>query len=173
MIKRGFPKSRRSQMQLSFGMIFSIILIIIFISFAFYAITKLLEWQRIQKVTSFINDFERDIDRMWKAGGSQEVSYVLPSRIKKVCFIDYLGDKKEGRDDEGVWREMDSFFNEKENMFFYPENSGGKIKARFIRNIDLKKITSEKNPFCFKNSEGKLKMRIKMSPEESLVTISE
>jgi hypothetical protein len=171
MVKRGF--SKRAQMQLSFGMIFSIILIILFVSFAFYAIMKLLDYQNSIKVAKFIENFEKDIDRIWKSGGSQQRSYVLPSKIEKICFIDYLESKNEEASDSGVWKELENFFYEKENLFFYPANSAKEIKARVVRNIDLGKITSEKNPFCIKNIDGKVSMTIKMSPEESLVTISE
>ena len=40
------PKSKRSQIAMSFGMIFSIILIVFFIVFAFYGINKFLKLQK-------------------------------------------------------------------------------------------------------------------------------
>jgi uncharacterized protein (UPF0333 family) len=166
----GFKK--RGQLQLSFGMIFSIILIIIFISVAFYAVVKLLEFQRSVQVASFLNNIEADIDSVWKSGGSQQRTYPLPSRIKKVCFVDYLGTKNEKIYEEGIWEELRNFFYETENMFFYPANSAGKIKARAVKNINLEKITNEENPFCIENTEGKVTMKISMDVGESLVTIS-
>src|SRR3989344_9488004 len=78
---------KRGQMKLSFGMIFSIFLIIIFLGFAFYVIPKFLGFQDSLKVGTFIKDFQDDIDKMWKsAQGSQKVEYLLPKEIIRVCF---------------------------------------------------------------------------------------
>ena len=72
---------KRGQMKLSFGMIFSIILIIVFISFAFYAIQKILEMQELMKVGKFKDNLEADIDSAWKGSQrSQEVEYILPKK---------------------------------------------------------------------------------------------
>ena len=59
------PRSRSGQLEISFGMIFSIILIIIFIAAGFYAITKLLALQRTIQIESFLKDFQDDVDKMW------------------------------------------------------------------------------------------------------------
>ena len=76
-------------MKLSFGMIFSIILIIFFIALAFYVIPKFLDWQDSAKVGIFINELQTDVEKMWKADqGSQELEYSLPTEMEEVCFRD-------------------------------------------------------------------------------------
>jgi hypothetical protein len=166
-MKRG----NKGQMQLSFGMIFSIILIIIFVSFAFYAILKLLEFQRSAQIANFINNFESDINSMWSGGGgSQERSYTLPSRIKKICFIDKQGSGL-GIDSE-IFQEVSFCADGNNNLCFYPYGSSPEIFSRNIKNIDIEKITLNRNPFCIENN-GKVSMTIKMGIGESLVVIEE
>ena len=78
---------KRGQMKMSFGMIFSIFLIIIFIAFATYAIIKFINLQQTIQVESFKNTLQEDIDAMWQSQqGSREVEYYLPNKIDKVCF---------------------------------------------------------------------------------------
>ena len=80
--------NKRGQMHLSFGMIFSIILIIAFVAFATYGILKLLAFQQDAKYHQFIDDLSSDIDKVWKSSqGSQEFTYSIPSSISGICFV--------------------------------------------------------------------------------------
>ncbi len=161
---------KRGQMKLSFGMIFSIILIIIFISFAFYAIQKFLNIQNSVQVGKFVNDIQSNIDKIWSGSqGSEEKEYFLPKKIESVCFIDYSS--KEKGINQKPYKELEQFYYENENMFFYPGGSAEGIDARDIKNIDLKKITKNENPFCIKNIKGKINLVIKKDFGEVLVTI--
>ena len=79
--------NRKAQMQISFGTIFSIILIIIFIVFAVYGISKFLSTVNYGKVQKFKNDFQDNINSMWQSTrGSQEYQYILPKKVQAVCF---------------------------------------------------------------------------------------
>ena len=83
-------KSKAGQMNLSFGMIFTIILIIVFIAFAFYAIGKFLNIQKAAKTAQFIDAFETDVNRMWKSSqGSHQINYSVPSSVDYLCFTDF------------------------------------------------------------------------------------
>ena len=80
-------KNKTGAMELSFGMIFSIILIIVFIVFAIYGIGKFLNLQKNIQIKTFANDLTFDIDKLWKANsGSQPVTYSLPGNVEKICF---------------------------------------------------------------------------------------
>ncbi len=156
-------------MKLSFGMIFTIILIVAFMAFAFYAIQKFLGMQRTLEVGSFASTFQEDINRMWKSSeGSQEKEYYLPKRIEKVCIIDYSSNLR-GKNKE-IGDKLKQVFYEKENIFFYPLGSAEGLDALAIEHLDLKEITKEENPFCIENS-GKIKVIIKKDYENSLVII--
>jgi hypothetical protein len=144
-----FSKNRRGQLDLSFGMIFSIILIIIFLAFAFYAITKFLDLQKEIQIKQFVTDLQSDVDKMWKSPqGSQQVTYSLPTKISAICFFNN---------------------NQFQNLNF---TSSEIIKGEEINNIDISKITKNGSPFCITNAKGKIKMVLTKSYGESLVTIT-
>jgi hypothetical protein len=139
------------QTQISFGMIFSIILIVIFIAFAVYGITKFLGVQRYAQVEKFKSDLQTDIDKMWRSTqGSQVVEYILPNKIKQVCFAD----------------------GEFENMYFVPLDSD--YKGVILENIDIGNTVKSKTTkkLCIDNSNGKVSMTIKKAYLENLVTIA-
>jgi hypothetical protein len=140
-------KRKRGQIDLSFGMIFSIILIIAFLVFGFFAIKKFLELQDSIKIQTFLKDFQDDVDKMWKSSqGSQTKSYYLPNYINAVCFQE----------------------NRFENLKL---NSSKIINGKMIEHIDITKITEEKDPFCIANSNGKISLTISKDYGEILVTV--
>ena len=140
---------KRGQLDISFGMIFSIILIIIFLAFGFYAITKFLELQKSIQINAFSNNFQNDVNTMWKSSqGSQTVNYQLPTNIKSVCFYST---------------------SEFENLKF---TSSQVISGKKISNIDIAKITKDESPFCIQNIKGKVSMTIVKKFGETLVTIT-
>jgi len=164
------PKSKRSQMQLSFGMIFSIILIVIFLAFAFYAIMKFLEMQKTVQIGQFIDDIQNDVNGIRQGlQGSVEKTYSLPSNIDYVCFADFLS--PETGENKELYYELQRGFTTGENLFFYPFSSGRGMETK-IEKIDLFKTTEKDNPLCFENKKGKVKIALRMQSGETAVTIS-
>jgi hypothetical protein len=143
----GFIK-KRAQLDISFGMIFSIILIIIFLAFGFYAIKKFMDLQSEVQVEKFLNDVQSDIDKMWKSygGNSQQVKYSLPPKITSVCF------------------QEDEF----ENLKF---TSKSIIRGKNIANIDIAKSIGNEDSLCIPNVKGKVSFTITKDYGETLVTI--
>jgi hypothetical protein len=163
-------KSKAGQLKLSFGMIFSIILIIIFLSFAFYAIGKFLSISNSVKAGKFSDDFQSDVNKIWKSSqASQEFEYILPSKTEEICFIDYSSDS---RGNEIIYDNLRVLYYEKENLFFYPIGSSGGTNALEIEHLNIEKITENENPFCIDTEEGKVKMTLKKNYDETLVNIS-
>ena len=74
-------------MRLSFGMIFSIILIVIFLAFSVYAIKKFLGIQKTAQVSEFLNNIQTNINQMWRGSeGSVEREYRSEERrVGKEC----------------------------------------------------------------------------------------
>jgi len=161
----------RGQMKLSFGMIFSIILIVIFIAFAFWGIMKFLGFQKEVQIGKFTNYLQQDIDKMWKGSfGSESQTYNLPKGINYVCFVDF------SKTSSGPKKELYSDFQlfsggEENNMFFYPTSSAEGHESIRINHIDVGKITAEENPYCMV-SDGEVKMTIKIDVGDTLVTIT-
>jgi hypothetical protein len=84
---------KRGQMKISFGMIFSIILIIAFIAFAIYAIIIFLDIKDTIDVSTFVNDLQNDVNTLWQSSeASRHMTYYLPEEIEKVCFYDGEGE---------------------------------------------------------------------------------
>lgn len=151
MNKRRGINSKNGQSQISFGMIFSIILIIFFIAFAVWGIIKYNATFQFAKVESFKHDFQVDITNMWDSTqGSQTVEYFLPSRIDQVCFAN----------------------GQFENMYFVPEN---KFKGYMVEHLNITGTiapsTNKPKKLCIDTSGGKISMTIKKAYNQNLVTV--
>jgi len=142
--------NKRGAMELSFGMIFAIILIAVFIVFAFFGIKKFLIIQEQVKYRQFTEDLQYDIDKIWKsAQSSKKVEYGLPSKITEVCF--------ENKDYK--------------NIRFEPREEG--FDSQTINNLDLTSMFAEsEDPICIRNKEGMISMTLSKDYSQNLVTIS-
>lgn len=162
---------KRGQLKISFGMIFSIILMVIFIAFSIFSIQKFLEIQDTVQIGKFTDNFKADIDKMWRGSqGSIEKEYDLPKGVIYICFTDYSFEKK--GEYENLYNAFLEVYFEKENFFFYPVGSGQGLDSKEIKHIDLEKITENENPLCIENFNGKIKLVIKKNFGEALVTIT-
>lgn len=149
MNKKRRMKDYKGQLNLSFGMIFSIILIIVFIAFGFYAITKFIELQNSIQIEQFLSDFQDDVTAMWKSTGGSEGqvrTYYLPTKITSVCFID----------------------DEFQNLRF---TSNKIIGGKMIENLDIASITAKENRFCIGNIKGKINLTLVKDFGETLVRV--
>ena len=156
---------------MSFGMIFSIILIVLFLAFTVYGITKFLGFQKSVQVGQFTNYVQDDINKMW--GGSQgsvDKEYRLPKQIQYACFLD-LNSQPIGPKASYV-SDFELISQGENNFYFYPIGSAEGLDSRIIQHIDIAKITSSENPYCIPNTEGKVKMTIKMDLGDSLVSVT-
>lgn len=141
--------NKKGAMELSFGMIFAIILIAVFIAFAFFGIKKILVVQDLVKYRAFTEDLQSDVNKVWKsAQASNQVHYSLPSKITEVCF-----ENKATR-----------------NLIFYPRNSD--FQPQTIINLNnLEMFTDESSTPCFKNKAGTVTMTLFKEYSQNLVTI--
>ncbi len=144
-----FNQNKRAQMKISFGMIFSIILIIIFIAFAVWGIGKFLGWSQTGQLKQFSSSLQNDIDDLWQgSGGSQEVEYIMPSKVKGICFID----------------------DEYENMYVQVKD---KKQFENIEHVDLEKTLGTKSQQCFAVENGRIYLTLERKYEDALVTIKQ
>jgi len=135
--------NKRGQMKLSFGMIFSIILMILFLAFAFYVIRKFVFLQQDVQVKSFVEDLQADINRAWKEDKSSATEeYSLPDKVEAVCF-----------DDEAS-----------RDLTFRPTSE--RIPKEDLEHIEIE------TPFCVDNTDGKITLIIEKVLGEALVRIS-
>lgn len=137
-------------MKMSFGMIFSIILIIAFIAFAFFGIKKFLGLQDDIKVKQFAENLQNDVDTVWRSAQTTvNESYALPSYVESICL--------ESSDDP--------------NLVMLATDHRI-IPVRNIDNLNLAAIIpSGSNQKCFEVNKGKLELVLKKGFRETLVTI--
>lgn len=156
-------------MQISFGMIFSIILIIVFLAFAFYAIKTFMGIQNSAVIGKFFSEFQSDIDIAWRiTESSQEKEYFLPSKLSYVCFADFESSSR--GENSGLFSELKANSYSQENLFTYPTGLF-KIESKKVENIDLSEITKEENPFCIEIKDGKARVILSKNSGEALVVI--
>jgi uncharacterized protein (UPF0333 family) len=140
--------NKRGAINISFGMIFSIILIVVFLAFAFYGIKKLVEVQEIALVSQFKSDLQEDIDKMWNGPqGQQPLKYRIPNKIEGICITN----------------------SEYQNLYFIPE---GKFQGTIIEHVDFEKSLGKNKNLCFENNEGTISINLNKDFGENLVTIS-
>jgi uncharacterized protein (UPF0333 family) len=162
-------KTKKAQLQLSFGMIVSIILIIFFLVFGFYGIKAFLRFQDSAKAGNFIKELQADVDTVWKSSQSSQTNeYFIPGKYTKVCFVDFSIQAK-GKDSP-IYVELRKVKAGSENMVFYPVKNTG-LDSALIKNINLEKITSEDNPYCINSKDGKIKLKISKDFTDKAVLI--
>ncbi len=142
-------KTKRGQMKMSFGMIFSIILIIIFIVIAFYAIQKFLDLQQNIQINQFADSLKSDIDKMWGGSqGSQEFEYLVPSKTKSICFIEDEYENLVARDKEGYV-----------------------LLRTNIEHINIEEMLRNSDPFCPEIKNNKISIILKKEYGQILVNV--
>jgi hypothetical protein len=164
---------KRGQIELSFGMIFSIILIIVFLVFAFYAIKTFLGFSDKAKAGKFFTDVQSDIDRIWRnsAFSSEQREYIVQSNADFVCIIDFSSDAR--GENSLFYTELRRTNYGSENLAFYPVKLlGTGFESEELKHIDISKITSEENPLCIKTRSGKVTFILKKDFGEALVIIN-
>ena len=133
---------------MSFGMIFSIILIVIFIASAFYGMNKIIDLQKKVQISSFLNDFQNDVERMQNTfDGEKPVSYVLPEKIEEICFVD-----------------------RNENLRI---NGNKYSDAKNIEGINIEKTLDNKEELCIPNEDGRVNFNLEIVYGETTVTVRE
>ena len=163
-------KDKKGQVEMSFGMIFSIILIIVFLGFAFYAIKTFLAFQDSAKAGRFFDQVQGDVDRIWKSSQSSEQQmYSVQSGADFVCFIDFSSDAK--GENSIFYSELERADYGSENLAFYPVEFTG-FESKEMNHINIEETTAEENPLCIKTSNGKVALTLKKDFGEALVTIS-
>lgn len=165
-------KSKRSQLQVSFGMIFSVFLIIAFIAVAIYAIVMFLGIKKCAETGEFKNNLQEEINRAWNSDETSSVfKESLNTDIQQVCFID-LSEEARG-EYKDAYNQIKKLGFVDINMFFYPlKNACQGGKAFLISHLNISEITKQNNPNCFGNIKGKVEIKIEKGFHESLVRLS-
>jgi uncharacterized protein (UPF0333 family) len=87
MLKRQNKKIKKAQMEISFNLIFAIILIVIFIVFGFFGIKKFIDIQEDIQAKKLVSDVQNEIKELSQSpSASIEKKFSTPKNVEKICF---------------------------------------------------------------------------------------
>ncbi len=152
---------KRGVFEMSFSMIFSIILIVVFISLAGYVIFKLIiPVKQCAETELFFKDLQNYITEAWQAKIHQDIFNKgnLPPNIEFVCFGNFS--QMPAQEDKDKFDVLKRYNERTKNVFLYPpENvctdSPSSIKLSHIRTNGFFCVPVENNKIKIK-TEGKL-----------------
>ena len=154
---------------MSFGMIFSIILIVFFLVVAIIAIKAFLDYRNCSLQALFKQDLQETVDTAWSSKKTENLPFEasLPSAISLVCFLD------ESEQDKGQHRDLyeELVLYGHGNLYLYPpKNACQGYRVMSIEHINITKITRDHNPYCIENT-GKIELTINKGYYDILVDI--
>lgn len=169
-MQKRYKKNKRGQLKLSFGMIFSIFLIIVFIGFAFYAIKVFFNFQDNASFGKITGDFQKDVDRIWRSSEASEIfTYNVPRKVELICFVDF--EKESGGINQGIYDDIYQATFGEGNLVFYLGEENLETKSFEIENLDIGKITLNENPFCLRKEDGKVEFILEKEFKDTLVKV--
>lgn len=161
----------RAQINLSFGMIVSIVLIIIFLTFGGWAIWKFLNLNANLQGGQVINAIQEDIDALWRSTtfGVTQKTYVAPSRVEAVCFVDFSSSARGAQ--SALMDDLSLANYGSENFVFYPFGSVEGLESTTINHLDLPSIVARENPYCVTVEDGKISLTLEKVRGEALIRV--
>ncbi|MCS6954771.1 MAG: hypothetical protein NZM44_00225 [Candidatus Calescibacterium sp.] len=145
-------KGQEGPMGMSFGVIFSIILIISFIFAAFFGIKQFLQLSECTQIGNFYESLQRKIDKIFYETAAENVIFEikLPKKIKKICFANLSATITNNED----YEELKEFDFEDANLFLLPKEATCSMPYKKIEKIKMEEIVNKRNPYCIENSEN-------------------
>lgn len=159
---------KRGQLDIGFGMIFSIILIIAFIGIAIYVVMAFLNTSNCANIGLFYNDIEAKINSAWS---EVEVQYVftdsVPGTVQKVCFGNTT--MPAVADSTTEYEQAKIYFATGHNLFLFP------LVKKCEANLGSQKLAhvTTDNFFCVNAVKGKISVKLSKTSSDSLVKLSE
>lgn len=159
--------NKKGQVQISFGMIFSIIIVIATIAVGFYVITYFLNLGNCTKVGLFQKSLTDKVDEAWDSVKTQTTfSGNLPSGIQYACFgnlsLEIGADSKSTE----ILLELQTYGGNGKNAFLYPPK-----KACELGFYDLKHAHAD-GFFCVPVKSGVASIKLSKIDTDALVTLS-
>jgi len=159
-------KSGQQTMGLPFGVIFSIILIVVFIVIAFIAIKHFLDIGDCAGVGQFYEELQEKVNEAWASQNSDfEFEINLPGGIDKICFADLSGEITGSQED---YKAIEMYSVYDSNLFLIPPAEACNMPNKLIKHINVSEIISTSNPYCVEVGE---ELQIKKGFYDKLVII--
>lgn len=160
-------KKGQQAVGMSFGMMFAIFLIIVFVVISFIAVNSFLDIGESASVGLFYDELQEAVNNAVRSQESdRKFSINLPSGIKTICFANLSADDVDKNDEN--WDELRNFMFYEGNTFLLPTGKAQGMEWKEIDRINISKITEVKNPYCVDVDDG---LRIKKGFYDRLVWI--
>lgn len=159
---------------MSFGMIFSIILIVFFIIIAGIAVNAFLKWQKEAQIGLFIKELQNEAAIAFASpdydNSGKPFKSSLPSGVEEVCFINMSSAIKDASNVEKMVYDYakKQTHTASNNLFIYAPEKNYKTKWASVKKIDL----SQKNPICIPVKNGAVSIKIKRTFDYPLLIVS-
>lgn len=140
-------KAQEGPMGMSFGVIFSIILIAVFVFAAIYAISFFLNYGKCTQVGNFYDNLQRQVNEAALGSVTQNkvVQISLPGGVETICFANLSANT-----DFSEYPELEFYYLEDANVFLLPSEDTCDMPYRNINRLNVTRIIQEHgNPYCF------------------------
>lgn len=162
---------KKGVMEISFGMIFSVIIIIAIIGVGVYAITTFLQIGKSTQIGLFHEKFSETVEEIWASAiTNRVVSFSISNSIEYVCF----GSLESGSGGRYAaqftkLREHSSGFEQQNtNMFLYPPDKAEDFAYKKAEKVDLSSLGGFD---CFSVEDGIVRIRLSKNEFDSLVKV--
>ena len=159
---------KRGQFQISFGVIFSIIIVIFTLAIAFYVISYFLNTQKCTNLGLFYKDIEERVDKAWYSPATSEsFKGSVPSSVDFVCFGNLSQSYNPAYKTQ--YEELKKYRNYPVNVFTYPIEAGcGSVPGFYnLKHARMNEF------FCAPAKSGKISVNIKKDVSDALVLVSQ
>lgn len=169
-------QNKKASIEMSFGVLFSIIMIIFIVAIAIYVIVKFIGLGNCGKIASSKDDIQKTVDNVVASDeANSTLSIFLPSGIKQVCFVNPISSARTSASklSQKEYDELKRYFKPSNNIYFSPAKEACEMVRGYIKGINVTKIAekSGENPYCIENVKGKTKLVVKIDFGENLARI--
>ena len=159
---------KRGQLQISFGMIFSIIIIIATLAVAGFILSRFMNLSTDVSCKLFYRDLQNDITKAWQEDTiSKTFTYTVPSSVEEVCFGNATESVLQVKDKER-FDEFSFYARPRSNLYFYPRLDG-------CKDGEFTYILEHMRPegfFCTPVKNGKISVKLMKTLSDKLVRLS-
>ncbi len=147
---------KKGQVELSFGMIFAIFIIIATIGVAVYVISNFVNLGNCTQISNFYNTLDERVQTAYASDTTNDIfSGNLPSGIQEVCFGNYTQVPLANNDSKNL--ELQRYLKNGKNVVLYPTKKSCDLE----RASYTLKHASVENFFCVKTENGRASIKMK------------
>ena len=139
-------KKGQQAVGMSFGMIFAIFLIIVFVVIAFMAVNSFMDLGESASVGMFYEELQEAVnDALQSQESDRKFAMNLPGGVEKICFGNLSASITNPGEDYDAIKDYVVY---EANTFLLPPEKAAGMSWKHIDRINVAKITENSNPYC-------------------------